>query len=414
MKKIYTIFATVILVTLISEQVMAQVTFFPNPSMTGSFTISSTSGEAARRATIRIWGAGGNGSNGSTSGGPGGGGGGYYESQANIALAPGTYTYSIASGGSGSLSVTTLTLPNSLGTITVRSGGNATSSAAGSRAAATTAPSSGVFINNSSEPFNEGGAPSGANGGNGGLGVGGTRPSGSTNGIGGGNGSAGGNGIFPGTGGGGGGKSGGAGGIGANGRIEIIWQTGNGAGVLPVTFGAMKASEKGTGVQIDWTSYSEQNLANYQIERSADGINFTSVGEVAPRNVATETQYGFFDALPLSGTSFYRIRNNDIDGKSGLSNIVKINLNKNIKTIGIYPNPVIGNRVSFQTSDLTKGTYNVEVINAFGARVFQQSVNHAGGAINQSLSLPTLQSGSYTLRINGTATASTHKITILQ
>ncbi len=183
---------------------------------------------------------------------------------------------------------------------------------------------------------------------------------------------------------------------------------------LPVTFGSIKATEKGTGVQIDWTSYSEQNLANYQIERSSDGINFTSVGEVAPRNVTDATNYNFFDAMPLSGTNFYRIRNNDIDGKSGLSNIVKINLNKNIKTISLYPNPIRGNRVSFQTSDLTKGTYNVEVINAMGARVYQQSVNHAGGAINQSLSLPTLQSGSYTLRINGTSSSSIHKITILQ
>jgi hypothetical protein len=183
---------------------------------------------------------------------------------------------------------------------------------------------------------------------------------------------------------------------------------------LPVTFGSIKASEKGTGVQIDWTSYSESNLANYQIERSIDGINFTSVGEVAPRNVAEATNYNFFDALPLSGTNFYRIRNNDIDGKSGLSNIVKINLNKNIKTIGVYPNPVLGNRVSFQTSDLAMGTYNVEVINAMGSRVFQQSVNHAGGAINQSLNLPTLQSGQYTLRINGTSSSSIHKITILQ
>lgn len=189
----------------------------------------------------------------------------------------------------------------------------------------------------------------------------------------------------------------------------------DGAGLpLPVSFGAIKAAEKGTGVQIDWTSYSELNIANYQIERSADGIHFTSVGEVAPRNVSDASNYTFFDALPLSGTSFYRIRNNDIDGKSGLSNIVKINLNKNIKTISVYPNPIRGNRVSFQTSDLVKGTYSVEVINAMGARVYQQSVNHAGGAINQSLSLPNLQSGSYTLRINGTSSSSIHKITILQ
>ena len=186
------------------------------------------------------------------------------------------------------------------------------------------------------------------------------------------------------------------------------------APVLPVTFGTIKAFEKGTGVQVDWTSYSEQNLANYQVERSADGINFTSIGEVAPRNVTDATNYNFFDAMPLSGTSFYRIRNNDIDGKSGLSTIVKVNLNKNIKTINVYPNPVRGNRVSFQTSDLAKGLYNVEVYNTMGSRVFSQALNHAGGAITQTLSLPTLQSGSYTLRINGTSSSSIHKITILQ
>jgi hypothetical protein len=183
---------------------------------------------------------------------------------------------------------------------------------------------------------------------------------------------------------------------------------------LPVTFGTIKAFEKGTGVQVDWTSYSELNIANYQVERSADGINFTSIGEVAPRNVTDATNYNFFDAMPLSGTSFYRIRNNDIDGKSGLSTIVKVNLNKNIKTISVYPNPVRGNRVSFQTSDLAKGLYNVEVYNTMGSRVFSQALNHAGGAITQTLSLPTLQSGSYTLRINGTSSSSIHKITILQ
>lgn len=72
-------------------------------------------------------------------------------------------------------------------------------------------------------------------------------------------------------------------GNGASGRVEIIISN---AQTLPVKFSNIKAFEKNAGVQIDWTSYSELHLANYQIERSADGINFTSVGEVAPRNVA--------------------------------------------------------------------------------------------------------------------------------
>ena len=206
-----------------------------------------------------------------------------------------------------------------------------------------------------------------------------------------------------------------AAGVSYYGKITIGNISSAGASTLPVKYGTIKASEKGRGVQIDWTAYDEHYLANYQIERSVDGIHFTSIGDVAPRNVTAETQYGFFDALPLSGTSFYRIRNIDLDGKSGLSNIVKINLNKSVKTISVYPNPLRGNRVSFQTSDLAQGTYQVELINAVGMRVFAQSINHAGGAINQGLSLPSnLKSGQYTLRINGNTTSSNHPLIILQ
>jgi hypothetical protein len=82
-------------------------------------------------------------------------------------------------------------------------------------------------------------------------------------GTGGGTGGAGSNGGF-GTGGGSAGKANStdlAGGNGGDGFVRIDL-AGNGA-TLPVTFGAIKASEKGTGVQIDWTSYSELNISNY-------------------------------------------------------------------------------------------------------------------------------------------------------
>ncbi|MEN9497814.1 MAG: hypothetical protein RL750_713, partial [Bacteroidota bacterium] len=128
MKKVYTILATALLATLFSGQVIGQVTFFPNPSMTGSFSISPTATELQRTATIKIWGAGGNGANGpSSNSGGGGGAGGYYQSK-EIVLPAGTYTYVVGIGGQLSgqnQNITKLVFPGTAGEIIVYSGANA-------------------------------------------------------------------------------------------------------------------------------------------------------------------------------------------------------------------------------------------------------------------------------------------------
>lgn len=176
---------------------------------------------------------------------------------------------------------------------------------------------------------------------------------------------------------------------------------------LPVKLSNIKAYERQQGIQLDWTAYEEQNLANYEIERSADGRSFTTIGSVAGRNSAVETSYGFFDASPLAGVNFYRIKNVDLDGKNGFSNIVKVNLNKEVKGVSLYPNPVRGNAVAIQSADLAKGNYSITVYGSNGQQVTKQVLNHAGGSVNQTISLPSsLQPGIYNVQVmnNGVIT----------
>jgi len=169
---------------------------------------------------------------------------------------------------------------------------------------------------------------------------------------------------------------------------------------LPVKFSNIKAFEKQSGVQIDWTTYQEENLSHYSVERSADGNNFVSIGQVASRNSAIETAYGLFDASPLPGVNFYRLRANDIDGKFSYSTIVKVNLDKRVKDISLYPNPATGGYISFQGADLAKGNYTVKIFNSAGVQVMGRSFSHSGGAINQTLQLPAgTRSGMYSLQL---------------
>jgi Secretion system C-terminal sorting domain len=183
--------------------------------------------------------------------------------------------------------------------------------------------------------------------------------------------------------------------------IFTLGNTLAGANSLPVKFGDIKAYEKQSGIQIDWTSYQEVNLSNYVIQRSADGHTWTEIGTVAALNLQRDTKYGFFDPAPLAGVSFYRIRNVDLDGKSGFSNIVRVNLDKNVKDITLYPNPVRANYISFQSSDLSRGNYSVRIYNGAGQVVVTQSFNHNGGAINKTIQLPTnIQSGMYSIQVD--------------
>src|SRR5690606_32780032 len=169
---------------------------------------------------------------------------------------------------------------------------------------------------------------------------------------------------------------------------------------LPVLFGNIKAYEKQAGIQVDWTVYQEDRVDGYDVERSANGTGFTKIGTITAQNSPNETQYQFFDAQPLAGVNFYRIVSKDLDGKLGYSNIVKVNLDKSVKDIVLYPNPVRGQHVSFQSSDLARGSYTVRIVTTGGVVLRSQQFMHTGGALNQTIQLPaSIPAGMYAMQV---------------
>jgi hypothetical protein len=171
--------------------------------------------------------------------------------------------------------------------------------------------------------------------------------------------------------------------------------------VLPVKFGSIKAYEKQNGIQLDWKVYTEYNVKGYQIERSADGRTYITVGSLpALYNNTSDGDYGFFDANPLSGTSYYRIKNTDLDGKSAYSIVIRVNRNKTIHGLSLYPNPVVNGIVLLQGSDLIRGNYKINIFGANGQVIYKQQIIHNGGTISHTIELPsTISKGVYMLSV---------------
>ncbi len=108
---------------------------------------------------------------------------------------------------------------------------------------------------------------------------------------------------------------------------------------LPVSLTDFTAYVSRDMVISDWSTASEINNDYFTLERSQSPGNWEAVTRVKGSGNSTESIfYHALDIHPLSGLSYYRLRQTDFDGHSTLSEIRKVNFQA--EKILIYPNPV--------------------------------------------------------------------------
>ena len=69
---------------------------------------------------------------------------------------------------------------------------------------------------------------------------------------------------------------------------------------------------------LTWSVVEEQDLKNYEIEKSSDGIIFTHIGTISARNLVT-AHYNFTDPGLIFNNSYYRLKLTDNNGLSKYS-----------------------------------------------------------------------------------------------
>ncbi|MFZ1330776.1 MAG: T9SS type A sorting domain-containing protein, partial [Flavobacteriales bacterium] len=94
---------------------------------------------------------------------------------------------------------------------------------------------------------------------------------------------------------------------------------------LPIELISFTAKVEEPWVRLDWTTASERNNDFFTVERSADGEHFMDIHEeMGAGNSQQVLNYLTFDREPLTGLSYYRLRQTDFDGTSELSSIVTV------------------------------------------------------------------------------------------
>jgi hypothetical protein len=99
-------------------------------------------------------------------------------------------------------------------------------------------------------------------------------------------------------------------------------------------------------VELNWAIAIEINNDYFTVERSADGTTFEPVLEVTGAgNSNVMRTYNDLDKEPLSGLSYYRLKQTDYDGTSTYSQMRSVSLVRNsvAPSMVVYPNPSAGN-----------------------------------------------------------------------
>jgi|GEM_PF-2030426 len=144
-----------------------------------------------------------------------------------------------------------------------------------------------------------------------------------------------------------------------------------GVNPLPVELLDFSASYNGSDVDLKWSTASELNNDHFTIERSANGSSFYELSVIRGAGNSTQTlSYATVDKEPLSGISYYRLKQVDFNGDYSYSNIASVNISASDP--GSITISEANNLLNLQLSCSSNCMVNIAVYDLNGKKVFEQ------------------------------------------
>ncbi len=171
---------------------------------------------------------------------------------------------------------------------------------------------------------------------------------------------------------------------------------------LPVTFTSIKAYRQGKDINVEWKVENEMNVKQYEVEKSIDGTDFTTMSiQAATANDGGSVVYVAADVKPVEGYNYYRVKSVDINGKSQYTNVVKVLMGTIKQDINIFPNPITDGMIHLQLTNQPGGKYGIRLHNKLGQLIISRQVNHSEGSSTELIKWDyNLAHGLYNLEVS--------------
>ncbi|MCP4441701.1 MAG: T9SS type A sorting domain-containing protein [Aureispira sp.] len=176
--------------------------------------------------------------------------------------------------------------------------------------------------------------------------------------------------------------------------------------LLPVDLVTFVGEEQATNCQVKlmWETAAEENLNYFEIQRSIDGLNFETLGQVqAVGSSRTQQIYDWLDTEIGQAAYYYRLKIVEFGGGTRYSELMHIQTpcgayQGQSGIVELYPNPTKGNlNIKFHNSQKTELPAAVHVLDVLGKVVLQSNQKIATGTQLIQLDLKSIPAGTYTI-----------------
>jgi len=171
---------------------------------------------------------------------------------------------------------------------------------------------------------------------------------------------------------------------------------------LAVSLTEFGVTKEGSVSLASWITESEQNNSHFNVQRSLDGNEFTTLGTVNTKAVDGNSNgtlnYDFTDVRPAVGHNYYRLQMVDQAGKQTYSQIVDIVWGADGSVVTIYPNPAT-DKLNVDVSIDKVAQIEVRLLDMSGRVIKSVVQQSAKGMNNVSINLSDIATGVYGVQI---------------
>lgn len=159
------------------------------------------------------------------------------------------------------------------------------------------------------------------------------------------------------------------------------------AATVPVKLIDFTVKHVSNGVALNWTTTDESRNKQFNIERSAEGVNFSLIGNVSAKELPQhENKYHYLDTHPLSGTNYYRLTQEDIDGRKEILSTKKLVIQQS-KGMALNVVSASEKNVSLKISAGEESNISLRLLSRDGKVVSKRYYNKLVGVVNERLSV---------------------------
>lgn len=169
---------------------------------------------------------------------------------------------------------------------------------------------------------------------------------------------------------------------------------------LPIELMNFNVQKINSSAKIKWVTLTEINNDYFELEHSAEGKEFYTIGKVIGAGTSNDkNEYSFVDESPISGINYYRLKQVDYDGKNSYSRVRSLFFDEGQSQISVYPNPVRGNLSLISEKNNGKVTLNILDIN--GHIVYTQVFKPGTWNSLMKIDISSLSEGMYLIDVLG-------------